>query len=152
FNSLTLGDANAIRTEVEGVAVSAPSQRSQQQVVAGGQNWNTAVQGVTPDYLTARDWSVARGGMFEDSDDRQARKVAVLGQTVANQLFPNTDPIDQTIRIHGGTYLVIGVLTAKGQNGFQDQDDVILAPLTTVKRVLSGRNGRADTISQISVK
>jgi putative ABC transport system permease protein len=152
-NSLTLADATAIQN-VDNVAVVAPTQRSGQQVIAGGLNWSTTVQGVTPAYLEAKDWDVASGRMFEDSDDRGARKVAVLGQTVVTNLFPNTDPVGQTIRIHGGTYQVIGTLTSKGQAGFgQDQDDVILAPLTTVKRDLSGRQGgRPDQIQQITVK
>jgi putative ABC transport system permease protein len=76
----------------------------------------------------------------------------VIGQTVVDQLFPNIDPLGETVRINGGQYEVIGVLASKGQNGFQDQDDIVLAPLTTVKRRISGRNRRADTVSQISVK
>ncbi len=153
WNSLTQGDADAIQSEVQDVAAVAPSVRSSQQVVAGGLNWNTQIQGVTPDYLIARDWDIARGRMFEANEERQARKVAVLGATVADQLFPNMDPIDQTIRIHGGAYTVIGILASKGQSGMgADQDDVVLAPLTTVKRTIAGRNGRADTVNQISVK
>ncbi|HWA01818.1 MAG TPA: ABC transporter permease [Caulobacterales bacterium] len=153
WNSLTLGDAEAIQNEVQDVAVVAPAQNSNQQIVAGGLNWNTRIIGVTPAYLIARDWQIERGRMFEDNEDRQARKVAVLGHTVADELFPNMDPIDQTVRIHGGSYTVIGVLASKGQSGMgQDQDDLVLAPLTTVKRTIAGRNGRADTVSNISVK
>ena len=154
FNSLTLADAQAIGADVENVAVVAPSQRSSQQVIAGGLNWGTTIQGVTPNYLVARVWNISTGRMFEDSEDRGARKVVVLGQTVVTNLFPNTDPIGQNVRIHGGTYQVVGTLTSKGQAGMgQDQDDVVLAPLTTVTRDLAGRQGqRADTVQQISVK
>lgn len=152
WDSLTMGDAEAIVAQVEGVAVVAPSQRTRTQVVANGLNWNPEVNGVTPDFLLARDWEVAQGRMFDETEERQARRLVVLGQTVSNELFPNVDPIGQMIRMAGGTYEVIGVLAAKGQTGFQDQDDVVLAPLTTVKRRIAGRRGRGDSVSQISVK
>jgi putative ABC transport system permease protein len=150
-DTLTLADADAIG-QVDGVVAVAPSQRGVAQIVANGLNWNTQIQGVTPAYVTARDWSVASGRMFDDTEERQARKQVLLGQTVVDNLFPNMDPVGQNIRISGGQYQVIGVLASKGQSGFQDQDDIVLAPLTTVKRRISGRTGRADTISQISVK
>ena len=152
-DSLTIGDAEAIAANLEGVRAVAPSQRSTAQIIASGVNWSTRVEGVTPAYLDVRDWAVASGRFFEDREDRQARRVIVLGATVAKELFPNTDPIGETVRIRGGSYEVIGVLTAKGQSGMgQDQDDIVLAPLTTVKRRISGRERRADTVSQISVK
>ncbi|WP_395645893.1 ABC transporter permease [Terricaulis sp.] len=151
-DTLTLADVEAIRAQVTDLAAVAPSQRGGAQVVANGLNWNTRIEGVTPEYLTARDWEVASGRFFDDTEERQARKLVVLGKTVADNLFPNIDPVGETIRINGGSYEVIGVLASKGQSGFQDQDDIILAPLTTVKRRISGRNRRADTVSQISVK
>jgi putative ABC transport system permease protein len=151
WDSLTLADAEAI-AQVEGVAVVAPSQRTRGQVVANGVNWQPQIEGVTPAYMQARDWEVAQGRFFDDTEERQARRVAVLGATVANELFPNMSPLGETIRIRGGQYEVIGVLAPKGQTGFQDQDDIVLAPLTTVKRRISGRQRRADTVSQISVK
>jgi putative ABC transport system permease protein len=144
-------DAEAI-AQLENVAVVAPSQRARAQVIANGLNWNPEVNGVTPDFLTARDWEVASGRMFDETEERQARRVVVLGNTVAVNLFPNMEPVGQTVRMNGGTYEVIGVLESKGQSGFQDQDDIVLAPLTTVKRRIAGRRGRADTVSQISVK
>jgi putative ABC transport system permease protein len=151
-DTLTLDDAEAI-TQLEGVVAVAPSQRSGAQIIANGLNWNTRIEGVTPAYMTARDWEVAQGRFFEDAEERQARRVVVLGATVARELFPNIDPVGQTMRINGGSYEVIGVLGSKGQSGFgMDQDDVVLAPLTTVKRRISGRQRRADTVSQISVK
>lgn len=152
WDSLTLDDAQAIAEQIDGVAVVAPSQRARTQVIANGLNWNPEVNGVTPDFLLARDWQIAQGRMFDETEDRQARRVVVLGQTVATELFPNVDPIGQSVRMAGGTYEVIGVLEAKGQSGFQDQDDVVLAPLTTVKRRIAGRRGRGDSVSQISVK
>ncbi|HJS79595.1 MAG TPA: ABC transporter permease [Vitreimonas sp.] len=152
WESLTLDDANAIAAQVENVQIVAPSQRSRAQVIANGLNWNPEIQGVTPAYLTARDWEIAEGRFFDETEERQARRVVVLGATVVEELFPNVDPIGETIRINGGAFEVIGVLAPKGQTGFQDQDDIVLAPLTTVKRRISGRNRRADTVSQISVK
>ncbi len=153
WDSLTLDDAAAIAQQVEDVMVVAPSQRSRAQIIANGLNWNAQVEGVTPAYLIARDWRIAAGRFFDDTEERQARRVVVLGATVAGELFPNIDPIGETVRINGGSFEVIGVLESKGQTGFgMDQDDVVLAPFTTVKRRISGRNRRADTVSQISVK
>lgn len=153
FDSLTLADAQAIEEQIEGLVAVAPAQRARTQVIAGGLNWNPQVEGVTPAYLIARDWEIARGRMFDDTEERQARRVVVLGATVANELFANVDPLGQTVRMNGGAFEVIGVLESKGQSGFgMDQDDVVLAPLTTVKRRISGRQRRADTVSQISIK
>jgi len=152
WDSLTIDDANAI-AQVEGVVAIAPSQRTRQQIVANGANWNALIEGVTPSYPTVRDWEIERGRFFEDSEERQARRVIVVGATVAAELFPNVDPVGQSVRIRGGTYEVIGVLAAKGQSGFgQDQDDIVLAPFTTVKRRISGRQRSASAVSQISVK
>jgi putative ABC transport system permease protein len=152
WDTLSLDDAAAI-ADLEGVAAVAPSQRARTQVIANGLNWNPQVEGVTPAYLTARDWEIAQGRMFDETEERQARRVVVLGATVANELFPNMAAIGQSVRMNGGAYEVIGVLESKGQSGFgMDQDDVVLAPLTTVKRRISGRRGRGDSVSQISVK
>ena len=153
WDSLTMDDAQAIAAQIDGVVAVAPSQRARAQVIANGLNWNPQVEGVTPDYLIARDWQIAAGRMFDETEERQARRVVVLGPTVALELFPNVDPLGQTVRMNGGTYEVIGVLESKGQSGFgMDQDDIVLAPLTTVKRRISGRRGRGDSVSQISVK
>jgi len=153
FNSLTMSDADAIKKDVGGIIAVAPSVRSSAQIVADGANWNTRIEGTVPDYLLARDWDVAQGRFFDESETRQARKVVVLGQTVAENLFPNSDPLGQRIRMSGGAYEIIGILQSKGQSGMgQDQDDIVLAPLQTVKRRLSGRQGRPDTVNQISIK
>ena len=152
WDTLTIDDAEAI-AQLEGVAVVAPSPRARTQVIANGLNWNPQVEGVTPSYLEARDWEIASGRMFDETEERQARRIIVLGATVANELFPNLDPVGQMVRMNGGTFEVIGVLESKGQSGFgADQDDIVLAPLTTVKRRISGRRGRGDSVSQISVK
>jgi putative ABC transport system permease protein len=150
---LTRGDAEAIAREVEGVAAVAPSQRSSGQIIAEGANWNTRIEGTVPAFMQVRDWTVASGRMFEAAEERQAKRVVLLGKTVAVNLFPNMDPVGQRVRINGGSFDVIGVLASKGQSATgQDQDDLVLAPLATVKRRLSGRWGRPDTVSQINVK
>ncbi len=153
FDSLTMADVEAIEREVSGLVAVSPSQRGAGQLVANGLNWNTRIEGVTPAYLLARDWEVEHGRFFDEREERQARKVLVLGASVARELFPNVDPIGQSVRISGGMFEVIGVLESKGQTGFgQDQDDIVLAPFSTVKRRISGRQRRADTVSQISIK
>ncbi len=152
-NTLTLRDAEAIAAEVSNIDAVAPTQRAGAQIVAEGANWQTRIEGVTPAFQTARDWEVSAGRFIEDRDVRQSRAVVVLGATVARELFPDIDPIGQEVRIQRGSYEVIGILDEKGQGGFgQDQDDLALAPITTVKRRIAGRFSRPDTVSQISIK
>jgi ABC-type antimicrobial peptide transport system permease subunit len=140
--ALTLkeGDAAAIGKQVDNVAAVAPIIRGQVQLVGDGANWNTNIQGVTPDYLTARDLSIASGRMFDDRESRQGRKVIVVGLTVARQLWGDADPVGRRVRVRNVPFDVIGVLESKGQSGFgQDQDDTVLAPLAAVRsRVLGG--------------
>ncbi len=153
FDSLTLSDADAIAREVQGLVAVSPVQRTRAQAVANGTNWNTSVEGAMANYLDVRDWQIAEGRMFEDREERQARKVVVIGATVATNLFPNESAVGQRIRINGAMYDVIGTLQSKGQTGFgQDQDDIIIAPFSTVKRRISGRQRRADSVSQITIK
>jgi len=109
------------------------------QVIGGTGNWATTVYGVYPSYFKIRDWQLKYGEFFTDRDVRANRKVALLGETVANQLFPDEDPTGQRIRIRNVPFTVIGVLKAKGQSGLgADQDDLILAPATTVLYRLKG--------------
>ncbi|NEX93564.1 FtsX-like permease family protein [Caulobacter sp. 17J65-9] len=151
--SLSDRDAAAIRQQVEGVIAVSPAVRGGQQVVAQGANWNTRVEGVTHDYLAARDLSIASGRMFDDREAQQGRKIAVLGQTVADELFPGLDPIGQRVRIGTVPFEVIGVLASKGQSGFgQDQDDIVLTPLQAARSRLFGRRVRGDNVQQIYVK
>jgi hypothetical protein len=124
--------------EVPGVVVAAPSLRGAGQVVAGNSNWSTQYFGTTNDYLVARDWPLAAGRGFEPAEMSGSGKVALIGQTTAHQLFGDADPIDQTIRVRKVPLAVVGVLARKGQNAFgQDQDDVVLLPISTARnRVL----------------
>jgi putative ABC transport system permease protein len=136
--TLTDDDAQAISRECPAVQYISPGAFSGGQVIAGNLNWATSVQGVGADYLEIRQWSIEYVEFFTDQDIKGATKVCVLGKTVADNLFPESSPVDQTIRIRNVPFKVVGVLTKKGQNAMgQDQDDVILAPYTTVLRRLS---------------
>jgi putative ABC transport system permease protein len=146
-------DAAAIAKQVEGVAAVAPVVRGQVQLASDGANWNTGIQGVTPDYLTARDLTIASGRMFDDRDARQGRKVMVIGPTVARQLWGEADPVGKRVRVKTAPFEIIGVLESKGGAGFgQDQDDIALAPLEAVRSRVLGRRIRADAVQTIFVK
>jgi putative ABC transport system permease protein len=132
--SLTPEDASAIKQECPAVDAVAPTVRTFAQLVFGDQNWNSQVQGTSPDFLIARQWVVKDGVFLTDSDVRGAAKVCVLGQSVVNQLFGETDPVGSTIRIKDMPFKVVGTLVAKGSNGHDDQDDVVIVPYTTVQR------------------
>ncbi|MBY0578252.1 MAG: ABC transporter permease [Burkholderiales bacterium] len=136
--TLTVGDAQAI-SELSNISAVAPAAPGTAQVVYGSNNWSTQVFGTTPAYLAVRDWNVAAGYAFTDSDVRSATRVALLGKTVANNLFGDEDPVNKTIRIKQSPYLVVGVLAVKGQSlDGRDQDDSILIPVTTAQRKLFG--------------
>jgi len=138
-SSLTEDDALAVLSEIPGVVVTAPSVRWGLQIVAGNQNWGTVLFGITPDYMDARDWTVAAGRGLSDEDVAQANKVVVLGQTVVRNLFGGGDPIGEPVRVFSTPLTVVGVLAEKGQNTQgQDQDDVIFVPLSTAKRNIPG--------------
>lgn len=151
--SLRDGDAEVIAKQVENVTAVAPTVSGQAQLAAEGANWNTRVQGVTPDYLIARDLTIASGRMFDEREARQGRKVLVIGQTVARELWGDADPIGRRVRVRSVPFEVIGVLESKGQSGFgQDQDDVVLGPLPAVRSRIVGRRIRGDAVQTIYVK
>jgi putative ABC transport system permease protein len=129
--TLTLGDTRAIARLKDVVAVT-PEVRDREQVLANGLNWNTQVMGESPDYPQIRNWKISKGAMFSDDDVASLAKSAVVGQTVVDQLFPNQDPIGQTVRIRNLPFLVVGVFAPKGFNLFgQDQDDTVVVPYTS---------------------
>jgi len=152
--TITEDDAAAIAREIPAVQVAAPSQRGNAQVVYGNLNWATGVMGVTPDYFEARDWEVIEGRPIGSEDLDGAVKVALLGQTTALNLFGDADPLGQIIRIKKVPFTVIGLLDRKGQNSWgQDQDDIILIPLTTAKKkVLGSSQANKRAVGGISVK
>ncbi len=151
--SLRDGDAEAIARQVEDVEAVAPLVRGQAQLASDGANWNTQIQGVTPPYLVARDLKIASGRMFDENEARQGRKVVVVGPTVARELWGDSDPVGRRVRVRTVPFEVIGVLESKGQAGFgQDQDDVVLAPLSAVRSRIAGRRNRGDSVQTIYVK
>jgi putative ABC transport system permease protein len=152
--TLTEEDARAIALEVPAAEVAAPSVRGTAQTIFGNLNWSTVIQGVTPDYIEAREWGITSGRMVGPQDVDGAAKVAVLGDTVWQSLFGDTDPIGQTIRIKKVPFTVIGILEPKGQSAFgQDQDDLILIPLSTAKKKVLGTNrSNPRSVGQISVR
>jgi putative ABC transport system permease protein len=147
-------DATAIAREVPAVQVTAPHVRGGAQVVAGNLNWSVLVQGVTHDYFEARDQGVIAGRQLSPEDLDGAAKVAVLGQTTVQNLFGGADPVDQVIRIKKVPFTVVGVLERKGQTSWgQDQDDIILIPLSTAKKkVLGASQANPRAVGAISVK
>jgi len=137
--TISADEAWAIQREVRAVQVAAPSVRGTEQVVYGNLNWATTVQGVTAEYFEARDWSLVAGRPIGSDDVEGATKVALLGQTTIENLFADADPLGQVIRVHNVPFVVIGVLERKGQSSWgQDQDDVILLPLSTAKKAVLG--------------
>ncbi len=139
FNRFTFEDVEDIQKQATLLSAVSPVVRTGGQVIGGNGNWATTVYGVSPAYFKIRDWQLKYGEFFTDRDVRANRKVALLGETVANQLFPDEDPTGQRIRIRNVPFTVIGVLKAKGQSGLgADQDDLILAPATTVLYRLKG--------------
>ena len=148
-STLTPEDAQAIAREVPGVVAVSPELRDRAQVQANGLNWNTQIQGEGPDYIGIRMWAMAEGAMFSEQDVRSYAKVAVIGKTVANQLFPDIDPIGQIIRIRNIPFKVVGVLASKGFNFFgQDQDDTILIPYSSHLRRVSRRENLNSILVQ----
>jgi len=137
--SLKLDDATAIAKQVPEVAGAAPSASTNAQVVAGGTNWYTSVTGSTPAWQAVRNWNVAQGRFFTTSEVDQAAKVAVLGSTVAQNLFPAGGAAGATVVIKNVPFRVVGVLESKGQSGFgHDQDDLVMVPITTLQARLTG--------------
>ncbi len=137
--TLSEDDARAIASECPAVALVAPSSRGTAQVVFGNTNWSTLIQGTTPEYLEIRDFIMQAGRPFTAQDVDGATKVALVGQTVVDNLFGGTDPIGQIIRIKKVPFTVLGVLAPKGQSvSGQDQDDIILVPISTAKKKVLG--------------
>ena len=144
--TLTLDDAKAIAQLPDVLAVS-PEVRDREQILANGLNWNTQVMGESPDYPQILNRSITSGVMFSDQDVRSLAKSAVIGKTVADQLFPNEDPVGQTIRIRNLPFQIVGVLTPKGFNLFgQDQDDVVVVPYSSHMHRITARTFLNDIL------
>jgi len=140
FNRLTVADAVKIQNESTLLSGVSPVVVTRAQVITNTGNWRTEVDGVSPDYATIRDWNVSSGAFFTSDDVNASRKVALLGSTIVQNLFPDSDPVGAEIRIGDVPFTVVGVLAPKGQTSSgQDQDDVVLMPYTTAQDRLSGR-------------
>ncbi|MBA4396205.1 MAG: multidrug ABC transporter substrate-binding protein [Syntrophus sp. (in: bacteria)] len=151
-STLTRDDADAIARECPAVADVAPSHNGVAQIVYGNSNWSTGVTGTTPGILSVRDWTLSAGRPFTEQDVRNATKVCIIGQTVADNLFGNMDPVGQIVRIKKVPFTVIGVLDKKGQSPTgQDQDDTIIMPISTAQKKIFGVHF-AGMVRAIAVK
>jgi putative ABC transport system permease protein len=152
--TITTDDSAAIAHEVSAIHTTAPSVRGRDQLVWGNTNWSTNIQGTTPDYEEARQWPASSGRWFTWEEYESAAKVVLLGQTVIDNVFNGADPEGSVIRVAGVPLTVIGALERKGQSSWgQDQDDVIVIPLTTAnRRVMGPRQPLANSVNAISVR
>jgi putative ABC transport system permease protein len=138
-SALNINDANAVG-DLEDIAAIAPISTGNAQIIFSGNNWNTSIIGTSPTYFSIRGWNVDSGELFSDADIRSANRVALIGKTVAENLFgDDIDPIGKTIRIKKSPFIILGVLESKGQSfDGRDQDDTIIVPITTAQRKLFG--------------
>ena len=152
--TLTTTDARALAQEIPGVVFATPFVEAQMTAVAGNLNWSTLIAGITPEYFEARGWTPADGQLFKSEHLETAAKVAVIGHTVARELFRGVDSIGRLVRIGHTSYTVIGVLAEKGQDFTgRDQDDVIFIPLDSAKIFTLGRShANPDAVHSILIK
>jgi putative ABC transport system permease protein len=137
--TLTADDADAIREEVDAASLVTPTLRTGAQVVYGNENWSTSIRGTNQDFLAIRSWALSEGSFFTLQDVRAAARVALLGKTVADRLFVEEDPLGKIIRVKNVPFKVLGVLAAKGQTSWgDDQDDVVIIPYTTCQKKIMG--------------
>ncbi len=151
-NTLTVEDLEAIAREVPSVSMVTPAVNTRTQLIFGNQNWNTQIQGVNEQYPEIRKWNVHEGAFFTDAEVRTAGRVLVIGQTIADNLFPGMDPIGQTLRVRDLPFRVVGVMARKGQDPQgRDQDDTAFAPYTSVqKKILGSERVQIAYVSAIS--
>lgn len=151
---LSEADLRAIREKVSGVTAVSGLLSGSAPVTYGNANWVTAVSGVHADYTTVRDWPVERGRDFQPSDMRGSSRVALIGTTVATQVFGDQDPIEAQIRVKGVPFRVVGVLSTKGQSSFgRDQDDIVLLPMAMARgRIVGKSQVQNDQVGSIYVK
>lgn len=139
FNRLTVEDADKLKAEGMLLAALSPVVVTRTQAISAAGNWRTTINGVSTDFQVVRDWQLQSGTFFIESDVRSLRKVAVLGNTVAQNLFPDGDPVGQQVQLRNVPFTIVGVLASKGQTaGGSDQDDVVVIPYTTAQTRLSG--------------
>lgn len=150
--TLTLKDANVIEKECTGLLGVAPTSKETQQLTYGNQNWSTNVTGTNSDYIKIRDWEILYGRNFFSEELKNSSKVAIIGNTVSNELFGDVNPVNKTIRIGTVPFKVIGLLKPKGQNGMgQDEDDIVFIPILTAQKKVFGSEF-PNTVNMIMVK
>ena len=152
--TITEDDAIAIQNEIDSVQVAAPVVRGSGQIIYGNQNWSTVITGVTPEFQTAKEWRMEKGRWFSNDEVKSATKVALIGETIVENMFEGIDPIGEIIRIKRVPFTVIGTLTAKGETPRgTDQDDIVIVPLSTAKkRLLGGRKLKGKLVNIMYVK
>lgn len=137
--TMKLSDGNAIQEKISQIKLAAPILSEVAQLVAGNNNWSTQITGTDNRNFLIKEWDLAYGRMFSEADVKNAAKVAILGQTVVNELFGDVDPLGRTVRIKGIPFRVIGVLEQRGQSGMgQDQDDEVFIPISTAQKKVMG--------------
>lgn len=137
--TMKAADGDAIQQKVEKIRLAAPVLSETAQIVYGNANWSTEITGTDNRMFEIKDWDLAYGRLFSEADVKNSNKVAILGQTVVNELFGDVDPLGRTIRIKGMPFQVIGVLVSRGQSGMgQDQDDAVYIPVTTAQKKVMG--------------
>jgi len=150
--TLTLKDAEAIEKNARGILAVAPYSSESKQLTYGNQNWSTSIGGTTASYLFIRNYEIASGRNFVAEDNKNSSKVAIVGNTVATELFGDVDPINKTMRIGNVPFKIIGLLKTKGQSGMgMDQDDLVFIPITTAQKKVFG-TAFPGTVSMINVK
>lgn len=150
--SLTLKDAEAIENNCRGILAVAPYSSENKQLTYGNQNWSSTVGGTTPSYLFIRNYEVASGRNLSPEDIKNSSKVAVIGNTVATELFGDVDPINKTMRVGNVPFKIVGLLKTKGQSGMgMDQDDLVFIPITTAQKKVFGTSF-PGTVTMINVK
>jgi len=155
-STLTIGDVRAIERDCPAVKRASGLLRSSGLITVDGKNWSAPVQGTMPGYSEVREWDTASGSWYSDGDYEQGSAVCVIGNTVKEALFGDTDPIDPEqpteIIVRGVPCKLVGVLAKKGQAGFGDQDDVVMMPATTLRqRIVGNQGGKTDVLSMIVV-
>ena len=150
--TLKNGDADAIQEKIPSIRLAVPVVNDSGQLIYGNTNWSTSIVGTDNRYFQIKEWDLAYGRFFNENDVRTANKVVILGQTVAQELFGDSDPLGKTIRVKGLPFVVIGTLTARGQSGpGQDQDDMIYIPLSTAQKKVSGTQF-PDMVNQLMLQ
>ena len=150
--TLTLKDAEAIEKYCRGILAVAPYSSEAKQLTYGNQNWSTSIGGTTASYLFIRNYEIVSGRNFVPEDIKNNTKVAIIGNTIANELFGDMDPLNKTMRIGNVPFKIIGLLKAKGQNGMgMDQDDLVFIPITTAQKKVFGTDF-PGTVKMINVK